>query len=75
MDKITFHTLYVSLVCPHLEYASEIWNSHSTGDIQVLEEVQKHATNLVPDLRQLTYSDRLAALKFPVFCTDEEGWT
>ena len=39
MDKIMFHTLYVSLVCPHLEYASEIWNPHLTGGIQVLEKV------------------------------------
>ena len=40
--------------------------------MQVLEKVQKRATKLVPDLRQLTYSDSLVAL---VFYTDEEGWT
>ena len=27
--------------------------------------MQKHATKLVPDLRQLTYSDRLSALNLP----------
>ena len=64
MDKM-FCTLYVSLVYPHLEYASEIWNPHLIGDVQVLEKVQKLATKLVPDLRQLTYSDRLAALYLP----------
>ena len=42
-----FHTIYVSLVCPHLEYASKIWNPHLTGGILVLEKVQKHATKLV----------------------------
>ena len=39
-----FHTLYVTLVCPHLEYASEIWNPHLMRDIQVLEKVEKCAT-------------------------------
>ena len=65
MDKIIFCTLYVSLVHPHLEYTSEIWNPHLIGDVQVLEKVQKCATKLVPDLRQLTYSDRVAALYLP----------
>ena len=60
-----FRTLYVGLVHLHLEYVSEICNPHLIGDIQVLEKVQKHATKLVPDLRQLTYSDRLVALNLP----------
>ena len=49
-----FHTLYVSLVHLHLEYASEIWNPYliNRTHIQVLEKVQKRATKLVPDLRQ-----------------------
>ena len=72
IDKIMFRTLYVSLVRSHLEYALQIWNPHLLGDIQVLEKVQKRATKFIPDLRQLTYSDRLVT---PVFCTDEEGWT
>ena len=50
---------------PHLEYTSEIWNPHLIGDIQILEKVQRHATKLVPELRQLVYVDRLAALNLP----------
>ena len=60
-----FCTLYVTLVRPHLECASEIWNPHLIRDIHVVEKVQKRITELVPDLRQLTYSDRLAALNLP----------
>ena len=36
LDKTIFRTLYVSLVRPHLEYSSEIWNPYLIGDIQTL---------------------------------------
>ena len=60
-----FHTLYVSLVRPHLEHASEIWNPYLIGDIQTLEKVQRRATKLVPELRHLDYTSRLVALNLP----------
>ena len=58
-------TLYVSLVRPHLEYASEIWNPYLTGDIQTLEKVQRCATKLVPELKHLEYINRLIPLNLP----------
>ena len=60
-----FRTLYISLVRPHLEYASEIWNPYLMGDIQTLEKVQRRATKLVPELRDLDYTNRLVALNLP----------
>ena len=65
LDKAMFRTLYISLVHPHLEYGSEIWNPHLIADKQVLERVQRCATKLVPELRELSYTDRLVALNLP----------
>ena len=65
LGKTMFCTLYVSLVRPHLEYASEIWNPYLIGDIQTLEKVQRWATKLVPKLIYLDYTSRLVALNLP----------
>ena len=35
------------------------------GDIQTLEKVQRRATKLVPELRDLDYTNRLVALNLP----------
>ena len=60
-----FCALYVSMVHPHLEYASQNWNPHLIRDIQVLEKVQRHTTKLVPELQHLSYDDRLSVLNPP----------
>ena len=36
-------TLYVRLVCPHLEYVCSVWAPASHKDIDSLEELQKFA--------------------------------
>ena len=61
-----FRTLYISLVRPHLEYSAEIWNLYLKGDMQTLvKKVQRRATKLVPELRDLDYTNRLVALNLP----------
>ena len=60
-----FCALYVSMVHPHLECASQIWKPHLIRDIQALEKVQKHATKLAPELHHLSYGDRFSALNLP----------
>jgi hypothetical protein len=61
-DKQKLKLLYTSYVRPHLEYASPVCCPYLSKDIKILEAVQKRATKLVPELRNLTYTDRLKEL-------------
>jgi hypothetical protein len=61
----SFRKLYIAFVRPHLEYCSSAWSPYLVKDIFALEQVQRHATKLVPYLRHLEYHDRLRALDLP----------
>ena len=60
-----FRMLYVSLVRPHLDYASVVWNPHLLKDIRALEAVQRRATRMVPQFGTMTYVERLTFLNLP----------
>ena len=50
-----------------MEYCPEIWNPHLVKHISTLEKVQRRATKLVPEYRDLPYEVRLEKLKlFPL---------
>ena len=57
--------LYTSLVRPHLDYASNIWNPYLLEDMHTIEKLQRRATKLIPSLKQCTYQERLSALNLP----------
>ena len=65
MDKDKLLTLYKSLVRPHLEYGSSVWSVIYKKEAIQIENVQRRATKLIPELRDLSYSNRLRTLGLP----------
>ena len=47
------------IVRPHLEYCIQAWNPHLRKDVDMLEQIQRRATKHIPELRDLTYEERL----------------
>ena len=65
MDKSTFKYIFKGLVRPHLEYGAPLWNPHTVKTKELIENVQRRATKLVPGLSNLSYEERLKLLKLP----------
>ena len=58
-DVDLWRNLYISLVRPHLEFASVVWNPYLRKDIDLIERVQKRATKIPTELCNLSYEERL----------------
>ena len=58
-DVDLWKQLYISLVRPHLEFASSVWNPYRQGDISILEKVQRRASKIPTRLKNLPYEERL----------------
>ena len=66
LDIETFQPLYKALVRSNLEYASSAWSPYTSKQIELIERVQRRATKLVPELKELTYTEKLKKkLKLP----------
>ena len=57
--------MYKSIVRPHLEYANSVWCPYNLGDIKEIEKVQKRATKLIINFKNMSYTDRLQRLNLP----------
>ena len=72
LDTEVFKPLFVTLVRPHIEYANQVWCPHLVKDIVTVENVQRRATKMVPQLKDLTYEERLRKLKLPTLAYRRE---
>ena len=62
MNKTIFMKVYPSMVRSHLEYAVQAWSPRLRKDIVLLEKVQRRATKMVPECRDMDYDQRLMFL-------------
>ena len=58
-DKKLIIPLYKAIVRPHLEYCIQAWRPYCKKDIDTLERIQRRATKIIPELRDLSYEERL----------------
>ena len=65
LDANCLKNLYIGLVRPHLEYGHTVWPLNYKTDRTIVENVQHRATKLVPELKNLPYTERLEKLNLP----------
>ena len=63
MDDNSLVKSFTGLIRPILEYANVAWPPILKHDQELLENVQRRATKLVPKIKHLSYTDRLRVLK------------
>ena len=65
MDKELFLKLYKRLVRTHTDYGNSIWYPITKKNKQSIENLQRCATKIVPEIKNLSYEERLRELKLP----------
>ena len=68
-DSTTLVQLYQSLVRPHMEYASEVWDPHTQKNRNKLEDIQKFACKIATRRWDLGYQELLELTGIPSLAT------
>ena len=59
LDVATFKLLFRGLCRSKLEYAAAVWSPSNVAQVNVVEQVQRSATAMLPGMRDLSYEERL----------------
>ena len=65
LDKDSFLILYKSLIRSILDYGGSVYYPYTKKNIQLIENVQRRATRILPELKGLSYGERLESLILP----------
>ena len=65
LDEEIFRFLFKALVRPNLEYAQSVWCPYLKKHVELIENVQRRSTRLIPSLKKIPYEDRLRKLELP----------
>ena len=57
--------IITNMIRPKLEYAAVVWSPHKMKDIRKLERIQRAATKMVLELKDLNYEERLEEIGLP----------
>ena len=60
-----FIPLYKCLIRSHFDYAVTVWDPYILKLIDDIESVQRRATALIPEIKKLSYPERLQKLGLP----------
>jgi len=66
LNSNSFVLLHKSMVRSHVDYCSSVWAPYKNDGIEMLEKVEKRATQLIMELKNMVYIDHLKLLKLPM---------
>ena len=65
LDMISFKYLFISLIRPHLEYCVTVWYPLLKKNEDLIKNILRRASKMLPRLSNLTYEERPAKIEIP----------